>query len=91
MNENEQKRLLLIKYCNKYLSQSNILMKPFIRKCLDKLERKKTIKTRDIYKLSHLLSHNMSMTREQVHKYFKPLTIKSVKPDTSIDLTQFFT
>lgn len=66
MENREHRRLVLMKYCNKYLSQSNIIMKPFIRTCLNKLERKQTLKKKDINKLSQLLTFDLKMSRDQI-------------------------
>lgn len=90
MTDREHRRLILIKYCKKYLSQSNILMKPFIRNCLEGLERKKTIKKKDINKLSQLLTYDLRMTKNEINEYFKPLTIQIIKPDSSSNLESFF-
>lgn len=90
MKDREHRRLILIKYCKKYLSQSNIIMKPFIRTCLERLERKQTIKKKDINKLSQLLTYDLRMTRDEISDYFEPLTIKIVKQDSSNSLESFF-
>ena len=89
MTDREHRRLILIKYCNKYLSQSNIIMKSFIRICLNKLEHKQSLKKKDINKLSQLLTYDLKMTRDEISEYFKPLTIKLIKPETSNDLSEF--
>lgn len=90
MKDREHRRLILIKYCKKYLSQSNIIMKPFILNCLERLERKQALKTKDINKLTHLLTYDLKMSKEEVNEYFKPLTIKIVKHDSSNSLESFF-
>ena len=90
MTDREHRRLILIKYCKKYLSQSNILMKPFILNCLERLERKQTLKTKDINKLSQLLTYDLRMSKDEINEYFKPLTVKIVKNDTSHTLESFF-
>ena len=74
MTDIEHRRLILIKYCKKYLSQSNILMKPFILNCLERLERKQTLKTKDINKLSQLLTYDLRMSKDEINEYFKPDT-----------------
>lgn len=89
MTDREHRRLILIKYCNKYLSQSNIIMKSFIRTCLNKLEHKQSLKKKDINKLSQLHTYDLKMTRDEISEYFKPLTIKLIKPETSNDLSEF--
>ena len=90
MTDIEHRRLILIKYCKKYLSQSNILMKPFILTCLERLERKQTLKTKDINKLSQLLTYDLRMSRDEINEYFKPVTEKIAKPDSSHTLKSFF-
>lgn len=89
MTDREHRRLILIKYCKKYLSQSNILMKPFILNCLERLERKQTLKTKDINKLSQLLTYDLRMSKDEINEYFKPVTVKIVKNDTSHTLESF--
>ena len=90
MTDREHRRLILIKYCKKYLYQSNILMKPFILTCLERLERKQTLKTKDINKLSQLLTYDLRMSRDEINEYFKSLTVKVVKNDSSHTLKSFF-
>ena len=64
-------------------------MKPFILNCLERLERKHTLKTKDINKLSQLLTYDLRMSKDEINEYFKPLTIKLIKPETSNDLSEF--
>ena len=93
MNQIDHTRRRLIKLITKYLSQSNIIMKPELTQHKQSLDEGSKLKLKHFNQLVPLLVWDMKMDHQQVRDYFSCLVGQNPTHSTTETQTldEFFT
>lgn len=93
--QTEQKRTLLLRYLNQYLSKRGLLMVNIIRSIRDRVLRDQPMTPKQFNSIIKFIERErefLHLNRDQITTYFEPFIFQPPKeePNESNDLTVFF-